>query len=84
MANYYYVNKKAGMARIHLVHTANCSRLPPLENRFFLGTFYAQLDAVKQARKYYPQAEICENCGQRPIKKSTRKIALPSAPQFSC
>lgn len=85
MAKYYYVNKKTGRSAIYRVHTADCPLLAPLEERFFLGTFYSQLDAVKQARKYYLRAEICESCGQRPLKKpSMKKSALPAAPLLSC
>ncbi|ORM72916.1 hypothetical protein HA44_20045 [Mixta gaviniae] len=81
MAKYYYVNKKTGRSAIHRVHTADCPLLAPLEERFFLGTFYSQLDAVKQARKYYLRAEICESCGQRPLKKAlNEKIGAACRP----
>ncbi|GLR09310.1 hypothetical protein COO59_03805 [Mixta theicola] len=72
MGKYYYVNTKAGSAGVYRVHTAHCPSLPSLNDRFFLGTFYAPLDAIKQARKYYAYAEGCKTCC--PQRKNKEKI----------
>lgn len=81
MGKFYYVNTKAGSSGIYRVHCAHCPSLPSLNERFFLGTFYAPLDAIKQARKYYPQAEGCKNCcPPRKKKKETAKNQESAAP----
>lgn len=69
MGIYYYVNTKVKLSRVYLLHTAQCPLLPPLEERLFLGTFYAPRDALKQAKKYYPQTEGCEICCPQLVKK---------------
>ena len=84
MGQYYYVNKTLGTFRVPLVHTADCPQLSSLDQRLFLGTFYAQLDAVKQAKKYYPQAELCERCCPQPKPKKRFRNLLSENPPLSC
>ncbi|URQ59212.1 hypothetical protein LQ939_10135 [Pantoea alhagi] len=69
MGKFYYVNIKAGSSGVYRVHSAHCASLAPENDRFFLGTFYAPLDAIKQAKKYYARAEGCKNCCPLPKKK---------------
>lgn len=77
MGQFYYVHTKAGSSGVNRVHCAGCPSLPSLEDRFFLGTFYAPLDALKQARKYYPRAEGCKNCCPQLKKKKGIKNQQP-------
>jgi hypothetical protein len=77
MGEFYYVNKSAKLSRVQLVHTASCPLLPALEDRTFLGTFYAPLDAIRQAKKFHLQATGCERCCPQPLKK--RKNTKTSA-----
>ncbi|WP_275555924.1 hypothetical protein [Mixta sp. Marseille-Q2659] len=79
MGKFYYVNKSANSSRIQLVHTGDCPLLPALENRTFLGTFYAPLDAIKQAKKFHPQATGCERCCPTPLKKRKNSKTQTSA-----
>lgn len=85
MGQYYYVNTKTGLSRVYLVHSAQCSLLPPRDERLFLGTFYAPLDAIKQAKKYYAHAEGCKKCCPGHVKKrAAQPNPFTSAPLFSC
>ncbi len=58
----YYVNKNAQSNGDHEVHTQNCSYLPIMENRIYLGEFTNCKDAVKEAKKYYTQTNGCFFC----------------------
>jgi hypothetical protein len=54
----YYVNKKAH----HVVHGSGCEFIPSQENRLYLGDFSNRYDAVRKAKKYYPQSKGCYYC----------------------
>jgi len=58
----YYVNRNQQTNGDHEVHTANCSRLPLENNRKYLGNFTSCFDAVREAKKYYPQSNGCYYC----------------------
>lgn len=58
----YYVNKNAQSNGDHEVHEANCSWLPTAENRLDLGDFTSSHQAVKEAKRYYPQSNGCAYC----------------------
>ncbi|MDO8604051.1 MAG: hypothetical protein Q7K40_01430 [bacterium] len=58
----YYVNKNQQTNGDHEVHTANCSRLPNLENRLYLGDFLYCSQAVNEAKRYYRQSNGCYYC----------------------
>lgn len=60
--DYYYVNKKEQSNGDHEVHTSNCSYLPATENQKLLGYFASCADAVKEAKKTYPQSNGCYYC----------------------
>lgn len=60
--DYYYVNKKEQSNGDHEVHTSNCSYLPATENRLDLGYLASCSDAVKEAKKAYPQSNGCYYC----------------------
>ena len=58
----YYVNKRAQDNGDHEVHTADCSFLPSEENKLYLGAFTNCRDAVREAKKHYPQSDGCYYC----------------------
>lgn len=58
----YYVNKNAQSNGDHEVHTDDCSYLPNSQNRLYLGYFSNCHDAVKEAKKTYPQSNGCYYC----------------------
>ena len=59
---FYYVNKNAQPNGDHEVHVSNCSYLPSFENRMYLGLFSFCSEAVREAKKTYPQADGCYYC----------------------
>lgn len=58
----YYVNKNAQDNGDHEVHTSDCSWLPAVENRQYLGVFSNCRDAVAEARRHYRQCNGCYHC----------------------
>lgn len=62
---YYYVNKKAQTNGDHEVHQSDCSYLPDESNRYYLGSFIDCVDAVKEAKKHYPQSNGCYYCSKK-------------------
>lgn len=60
--SYYYVNKRAQSNGDHEVHKAGCSFMPDEENRKFLGNYDNCYDAVREAKKTYPQSNGCYYC----------------------
>lgn len=63
MAN-YYVNKNAQSNGDHEVHKSECSFLPEVENRIYLGSFNNCKEAVKEAKKHYTQVNGCYYCSR--------------------
>jgi len=59
---HYYVDKRAQLNGDHEVHTGSCGYLPVTENQLYLGYFDSCAEAVKEARKIYPQADGCYFC----------------------
>lgn len=62
MLNNYYVNKEDQNNGDHEVHKDYCVRLPSTENRLFLGIFSTDQEALKEAKKYYKNADGCAYC----------------------
>ncbi len=58
----YYVRKTPQTNGDHEVHTEDCYWLPLKENRIYLGEFNNCKDAVKKAKKDYPQSNGCIHC----------------------
>ena len=58
----YYVNDKAQSNGDHEVHHENCSFLPSVLNRTYLGNFSSCKDAVKEAKKKHSQVNGCFYC----------------------
>ncbi|TAE66523.1 MAG: hypothetical protein EAZ85_15860 [Bacteroidetes bacterium] len=56
----YYVNNKADNKGNHEVHTSTCKYLPT--DRKYLGDFSNCTDAVKEAKKTYPNSDGCYYC----------------------
>lgn len=59
---YYYVNKNARTDGHHEVHKLDCSHLPLLENRIYLGDFTNCTSAVSEAKKTYEKVNGCFYC----------------------
>jgi hypothetical protein len=60
----YYVNKKAQANGYHEVHESGCSFMPTEENRKYLGSFNNCFDAIREAKKIYPQSNGCHFCSK--------------------
>lgn len=60
----YYVNKNAQINGDHEVHTQECSFLPKLENRTYLGLFSSCSGAVDEAKKKYAKTNGCYYCSK--------------------
>ena len=60
--NTYYVNKNPQSNGDHEVHKENCTYLPSVENRQYLGVFATCHRAVQEAKKYFPQSNGCYYC----------------------
>ena len=60
----YYANKKAQDNGDHEVHEGDCNYLPGPGNKLYLGFFTNCYDAVKEAKKYFPQSNGCYYCSQ--------------------
>ena len=58
----YYVNKNQQANGDHEVHNGSCKYLPTPENRLYLGLFSTCAEAVKEAKKTYPQSNGCYYC----------------------
>jgi len=58
----YYVNDRAQANGDHEVHHEDCIYLP--QNKTYLGTFSNCADAVKAAKKHYPQVNGCKTCSK--------------------
>lgn len=58
----YYVNKNEQSNGDHEVHIANCSWLPELGNRIYLGDFIYCSQAVTEAKKHFYQSNGCYYC----------------------
>ena len=59
----YYVNNTAQSNGDHEVHAASCVYYPRIVNKTYLGEFSNCFDAVREAKKKYPQtANGCYEC----------------------
>lgn len=58
----YYVNRNQQPNGDHEVHQQNCTFMPDLTNRQYLGEFAACPQAVAAARKLYIQVNGCYYC----------------------
>lgn len=55
----YYVNTQNYN---HEVHADGCSSMPNPENRKYLGNYTNCRDAVREAKRTYPDADGCRIC----------------------
>ncbi|MGG6231828.1 hypothetical protein [Tenacibaculum sp. SDUM215027] len=60
----YYVNKNAQTNGDHEVHKLECTWIPNVENRIYLGEFDNCKDAVKEAKKHYTKVNGCYYCSR--------------------
>lgn len=60
----YYVNKQAQSNGDHEVHVSGCAFMPSEANKLYLGNFSNCWDAVREARKSYPQSNGCYWCSK--------------------
>lgn len=58
----YYVNKNAQPNGDHEVHKYDCTYIPTVENRIYLGIFQKCSEAVNEAKKTYSQSNGCYYC----------------------
>ena len=62
MKNYYVNKNRQPLSGDNEVHTSECSFLPKVENREFLGSFNNCKDAVVEASKKGYNANGCYYC----------------------
>lgn len=64
MAKHYYVNDNAQANDDHEVHTGECSWLPDIANRTYLGFFNNGIEVVAKAKQQFPNWNIngCYYC----------------------
>lgn len=60
----YYVNDNTQSNGDHEVHDEDCSFLPLVQNRTYLGIFSGCRDAVKEAKKKHSQVNGCFYCSK--------------------
>lgn len=58
----YYLNRNAQSTGEHEFHTEDCSYLPDVNNRIYLGYFDNCRDAEKAAKKYTNNVDGCYFC----------------------
>lgn len=58
----YYVSTQARQNGFHEVHQADCNFLPDASHLLFLGFFNQCQNAIKEAKKHYPQSSGCLYC----------------------
>lgn len=58
----YYVNDVAQANGDHEVHNPNCTFLPEVQNRTYLGVFATCQEAVDAAKEHYDQVNGCVHC----------------------
>ena len=52
--NHYYFNQNTDDKGNHEVHTTDCSYLPSVENRIYIGYFSDCKSAISDAKSKYP------------------------------
>jgi hypothetical protein len=62
MYQYYYINKNEHSNGDHEVHTRNCRHLPRTNNRRYLGFLTDTDEALREAKKMYPNCQRCVFC----------------------
>lgn len=62
MFKHYYVNDIAQSDGYHEVHSEDCSFVPNVNNRTYLGYFNNCKDAVKKAKNTYLKSDGCFWC----------------------
>ncbi len=65
----YYVSVNAQKTGEHEVHSWLCSSLPNVNNRILVGSFDGCKDALKAAKKIFPQVDGCARCSPECNKK---------------
>jgi hypothetical protein len=60
----YYVSKTAETNGDHEVHRESCLRMLDISDRIQLGIFGNCFDALKAAKKHYPQVNGCYYCSE--------------------
>ncbi|HWL17560.1 MAG TPA: hypothetical protein VNR00_18265 [Opitutus sp.] len=58
----YYVSKTAQFNGDHEVHKHGCQFMPEPHDRIYLGEFYSCHEAMKDARRHFPQVNGCYFC----------------------
>jgi hypothetical protein len=58
----YYVNKLAQDNGDHEVHQSDCSYIPTVGNKLYLGEFASYHGAVQEAKRHFSQVNGCLHC----------------------
>lgn len=58
----YVININSQTNGEHEVHKITCNKLPNPANRLYLGDFPTCYDAIREAKKYDPDADGCYYC----------------------
>lgn len=59
---HYYVNKVAQSNGDNEVHTQDCTYLPNIINREYVGYFSNCKHAIRKAKENFPNADGCFHC----------------------
>ena len=62
MAKYYVNDEAQSSSGDHEVHVSNCSWLPLVKSKTYLGDYLYCSTAVAKAKEIYPNADGCEKC----------------------
>lgn len=60
--NHYYVSAIPEFSGKHEVHEEDCTRLPSVTDRVYLGFFANCADALREAHKEYDRVDGCQIC----------------------
>ncbi|MGE0078610.1 MAG: hypothetical protein AB7S48_12185 [Bacteroidales bacterium] len=58
----FYIDLKSKDEGVYEMHRSKCTHLPNTENRYYLGLFSTCKEAIKEAKKAFPQTKGCEHC----------------------
>lgn len=58
MYQHYYLNENEDYKKNHEVHTGDCTYLPDVTNRYYLGYFSSCKDAIEDAKAKKPSWNI--------------------------
>ena len=68
----YYVRIRPQLNGINSIHREDCPFLPDFNDRIYLGKFSSYHDAVRKARCYFPEVNLCKFCISETISQEVK------------